>query len=75
MTLKLWPINDQTGTCHYKTGKVLSKYLKMLTKSEYVINNTQDFPAMLNIVPISEDMKILVMTLSRYLQISLSKKQ
>ena len=47
----------------------------MLTKSEYVINNTQDFPAMLNIVPISEDMKMLVMTLSRYLQISLSKKQ
>ena len=48
----------------------------MLTKSEYVINNTQDFPAMLNIVPTSEDMKkMLVMTLSHYLQISLSKKQ
>ena len=26
-----------------------------LTKSEFVINNTQDFPAMLNNVPSSED--------------------
>ena len=53
--LKLRPIIDQTGTCYYKTGKVISKYLKPLTKNEFIINNTQDFPAMLNNVPISED--------------------
>ena len=55
--LKLRPIIDQTGTCYYKTGKVISKYLKPLTKNEFVINNTQDFPAMLNNVPISEDVE------------------
>ena len=43
------------GTCYCKTGKVISKYLKPLTKNEFVINNTQDFPAILNNVPISED--------------------
>ena len=53
--LKLLPIFDQTGTCYYKTGKVISNYLKPLTKNKFVINNTQDFPAMLNNVPISED--------------------
>ena len=54
-SLKLRPIIDQTGTCYYKTGKVISKYLKPLTKNEFVINNTQDFSTMLNNVPISED--------------------
>ena len=44
--LKLRPIIDQTGTCYYKTGKVISKYLKALTKNEFVINNTQDFSTM-----------------------------
>ena len=34
---------DQTGTCYYKTGKVIAQYLKLLTKSEFVINNTQHF--------------------------------
>ena len=53
--LKLRPITDHTGTYYYKTGKVISKYLKTLTKNEFIINNTQDFPAMLNNVPISED--------------------
>ena len=41
--------------CYYKIEKVVSKYLKTLTKNEFIINNTQDFPAMLNNVPISED--------------------
>ena len=53
--LKLRPIIDQTGTCYYKTGKVISKYLKPLTKNEFVINNTQYFTAMLNNVPVSEE--------------------
>ena len=53
--LKLRPIIDQTGTCYYKTGKVILKYLKSLTKNEFVINNTQDFPTMLNNIPLSED--------------------
>ena len=71
--LKLRPIIDQTGTRYYKTGKVISKYLKPLTNNESVINNTQDFPSALNNVPISEMKKMLVITMSRYSQISLSK--
>ena len=46
---------DETGTCYYKTGKVIAQYLKPLTKNEFVINNTQDFPSMLNRVELSED--------------------
>ena len=53
--LKLRPILDQTGTCYYKTGKLIAQYLKPLTKNEFVINNTQDFPSMLNRVELSED--------------------
>ena len=50
-SLKLRPIIDQTGTCYYKTGKFISKYLK----DEFVINNTQDFPPMLNNMSLCED--------------------
>ena len=53
--LKLRAIIDQTGICYYKTGKVIAQYLKPLTKTEFVINNTQDFPSMLNRVKRSED--------------------
>ena len=38
-----------------KTHKFVVQYLKPLTKNEFVINNTQDFPSMLNRVEISED--------------------
>ena len=44
---KLRPILDQTGTCYYKTGKVIAQYLKPLTKNEFAIKNTHDFPSML----------------------------
>ena len=54
-SLKLRPIIDQTGTCYYKTGKVISKNLKPLTNNEFVINNTQDFPTMLNNISLSEN--------------------
>ena len=30
--LKLRPMIDETGTCYYKTGKVIAEYLKPLTK-------------------------------------------
>ena len=53
--MKLRPIIDQTGTCFYKTGKVIVQYLKPLTKNEFVINNTQDFSSMLNRVEMSGD--------------------
>ena len=43
------------GMCYYKTGRVISIYLKLLTKNRFVINNTEDFQAMLNNAPISED--------------------
>ena len=43
------------GMCYYKTGRFISIYLKLLTKNRFVINNTQDFQAMLNNAPISED--------------------
>ena len=72
--LKLQPIVDRTGICNQKTGKLTSKDLKPLTKNEFVTNNMQDFPALLNNVPILQ-MKMLVMKLSRCLQISLSKTQ
>ena len=36
--LKLRPITDQRGTCHYKTGKVIAQLLKPLKKNEFVIN-------------------------------------
>ena len=42
-SLKLQPIIDQTGTCYYKTGKVVSKYLKPLTKNEFIINKRTRF--------------------------------
>ena len=38
--LKLRPIIDQTGTCYYQTEKLIAQYLKLLTKNEFVINNT-----------------------------------
>ena len=41
-----------TGTCYFKTGKVIAEYLKPLTKNELVITNTQQFPSMLNNVPL-----------------------
>ena len=30
--LKLHPIIDQTGTCYYKTGRVIAEYLKTTHK-------------------------------------------
>ena len=53
--MKLQFIIDQTGTCYYKTGKVITQHLKPLTKNEFLINNTQDFPSMLNRVKMLED--------------------
>ena len=53
--LKLRPIIDQTGTRYYKTGKVIAQYLKPLPMNEVIINNTQDFPSVLNRVELSED--------------------
>ena len=46
--LKLCPIIDQTRT-------VIAEYLKPLTKIKLVITNTQQFPSMLNNVPLSKD--------------------
>ena len=48
--LKLRPIIDQTRT-------VIAQYLKSLTKIKLVITNTQQFPSMLNNVPLSKDEK------------------
>ena len=53
--LRLRLIIDQTGTCYYKTGKTITEYLKSLKKNEFVITNTQQFPSMLNNVPLSEN--------------------
>ena len=43
------------GTSCYKTGKIMRKYLKQLTKNQFATNTTQDFPSMLSNVPISKD--------------------
>ena len=47
--------------------------LKPLTKNEFIINNTQDFPAMLNNVPISEDEEDVSYDIELLFKISLSK--
>ena len=49
--LKLRPIIDQTGTCYYHAGKVIANYLKPLIENDYIINDTQRFPSMLNDLP------------------------
>ena len=53
--LKLRPIIDQTGTHIYPASKVISKYLEPLTKNQYVINNTLDFPELVKNKPLQED--------------------
>ena len=53
--LKLRPAMNQTGTCYYKTGKVIAQYLKPHTKNEFVINNTQESSSMLNGLENSKD--------------------
>ena len=53
--LTLRPIIDQTGTHVYKASKVISKYLEPLSKNEYVINNTLDFPEIIKSVPLQDD--------------------
>ena len=40
-----------------KCGHVTTKYLKPLTKNEFVINNAQEFPSISYNVPISEDVE------------------
>ena len=40
---------------HVTTKQDISKYLKPLTKNEFVINNTQDFPTMLSNMSLYED--------------------
>ena len=54
------------GMCYYKTGRVISIYLKLLTKNRFVINNTQDFQAMLNNAPISEDKDVSYDAIYKY---------
>ena len=49
--LKLRPIIDQTATCYYHASKVIANYLKPLAENDYVINDTQRFPSMLNDLP------------------------
>ena len=44
-------IIDQTGTCYYHAGKVIANYLKPRAENDYVINDTQRFPSMLNDLP------------------------
>ena len=53
--LKLRPIINHTRKCYYKAGKVKAEYLKPLAKNELVITKTEQFPSMLNSVPLSED--------------------
>ena len=53
--MKLRPVIDQTEIWYYKKGKVTAEYLKPLTKIEFVITNTQQFPSILNNVPLFKD--------------------
>ena len=42
--LKLRHIIDQTGNYNYKTSKVVTKYLGLLTKNDYTMRETLSFP-------------------------------
>ena len=56
--LKLRPIIDKIGTCYYKKRKGIADYLKPLRKkNEFVTTNIQQFPSMLNKLPLFEDQK------------------
>ena len=54
--LKFRPIIDQTGTYTYKTAQIIGEYLKPLSKNEYTIKDTQQFPDMIKqLPPLSQD--------------------
>ena len=52
---------------------MIAEYLKSLTKDEFVISNTQQFPYMLNNVPLSEDEKDVSYDVELFLQTFPSK--
>ena len=53
--LKLRPIIDQTGTYIYNASKVVAKYLRLLSKNKYLIDDTLIFPDLLKNAEESDD--------------------
>ena len=49
------PIIDQTGTYIYNKSKVAAKYLRLLSKNKYSINDTVTFPGLLKNAEESDD--------------------
>ena len=45
--LKLRPIIDLTGTYTYNTSKVIANFLRPLSKNQYTISDTLNFPDLL----------------------------
>jgi len=46
------PIIDQTGTCTHKTAQIIGEYLRPLSKNEFTITDTQQFPEMIKALPL-----------------------
>ena len=65
-SLKLRPIIAQTGTYIYNALKVVAKYLSPLSRNEFSITDTLNFPELL---------KMFLTTLKVCLQVPLSKKR
>ena len=53
--LKIRPIIDQSGTMTYDISKVIANYLKPLANNEYIIKDTQEFPAILKGIKLRND--------------------
>ena len=54
--LKFRPIIDQTGTYTYKTAQIIGEQLRPLSRNEYTINDTQQFPDRIkNLPPLPQD--------------------
>ena len=50
--LKFRPIIDQTGTYTYKTAQIIDEQLRPLSRNEYTINDTQQFPDRIKNLPL-----------------------
>ena len=50
--LKFRQIIDQTGIYTYKTARIIGEYLRPLSRNEYTINDTQQFPDRIKNLPL-----------------------
>lgn len=74
--LKFRPIIDQIGSYTYKTAQIIGEYLRPLSRNEYTIKDTQQFPDMIkNLPPLPKDKVMFRMMSNRCLPMFLYKRQ